>query len=140
MNILVDRGSIMGSHRAFTRASSDIEKGISIAIFPEATIPDCSPKLGRVKNGAFKLAIENQVPVIPVVFLDNWRILPDGILKKTGGSPGVSRVVILEPIYTKGMVESDLNELKNKYNQVMVSTLDKYNCCTDAEKLISKVS
>jgi 1-acyl-sn-glycerol-3-phosphate acyltransferase len=45
MNILVDRGSIMGSHRAFTRAASDLDKGISISIFPEATIPDCSPFL-----------------------------------------------------------------------------------------------
>jgi len=139
MNILVDRGSIMGSHRAFTRASSDIEKGVSIAIFPEATIPDCSPKLGRLKNGAFKLAIENQVPIVPVVFLDNWKILPDGILMKTGGTPGVSRVVIHEPISTSGLTEENLNELKTKYNQIMVNTLNQYHCCAEAEKMKLRV-
>ena len=135
MNILVDRGSIMGSHRAFTRASSDIEKGVSIAIFPEATIPESSPHLGRLKNGAFKLAIENQVPIIPVVFIDNWKLLPDGILRKTGGAPGLSRVVIHEPIHTMGMTELNLNELKSKYSQVMNHTLNEYHCVRDSEKL-----
>jgi 1-acyl-sn-glycerol-3-phosphate acyltransferase len=140
MNILVDRGSIMGSHRAFTRASQDIDKGISIAIFPEATIPDCSPHLGRVKNGAFKLAIEKQIPIIPVVFLDNWKILPDGVLKKTGGAPGVSRVVIHLPIETIGLSEDDLSDLKNRYNQIMVDTLSEFNCFNEADLLKVKAS
>ena len=67
MNILVDRGSIIASHRAFMRAGADLDKDISIAIFPEATIPASAPRLGRLKNGAFKLAIEKQVPIVPVM-------------------------------------------------------------------------
>src|SRR4030095_2189392 len=53
MNILVDRGSIIGSHRAFMRAGADLDKDISIAIFPEATIPASAHRMGRLKNGAF---------------------------------------------------------------------------------------
>lgn len=126
MNILVDRGSIIGSHKAFLRAAEDLDKGISIAIFPEATIPECAPTLGRLKNGAFKLAIDKQVPIVPVVYLDNWRLLPDGKLMKTGGTPGISRVVIHDPVETKGMTESDLPELKKKYAAIIEATLKEY--------------
>lgn len=136
MNILVDRGSIIGSHRAFLRASRDLDKNISIAIFPEATIPESAPRLGRVKNGAFKLAIEKQVPIIPVVYLDNWRLLPDGERRKTGGTPGISRVVIHDPIETRGMTENDLNTLKKQYLEILESTLNSYGCVKDAERLM----
>ena len=138
MNILVDRGSIIGSHRAFMRAGADLDKGISIAIFPEATIPACAPRLGRLKNGAFKLAIEKQVPIVPVVFIDNWRLLPDGERKKTGGTPGVSRVHIHEPIQTTGMTDNDLDSLKKKVHSLIEGTLLQYNCVTESDR-ISKV-
>ncbi|MBL0341559.1 MAG: 1-acyl-sn-glycerol-3-phosphate acyltransferase [Bacteroidetes bacterium] len=134
MNILVDRSSIIGSHKAFMRAGSDIDKGISIAIFPEATIPACAPILGRYKNGAFKLAIDKQIPIVPVVYLDNWRILPDGVRRKTGGMPGVSRVVIHDPIPTKGLNDSDLDHLKKKVHEVIQNTLNEYGCCQELHK------
>lgn len=127
MNILVDRSSIIGSHKAYKRAGSDIDKGISIAIFPEATIPDSAPMLGRFKNGAFKLAIEKQIPIVPVIYLDNWKLLPDGVRKKTGGQPGVSRVVIHEPISTKGLTDNDLDTLKKQVYKVIQDTFNEYN-------------
>ncbi len=135
MNILVDRSSIIGSHKAFIRAGNDLEKGISIAIFPEATIPACAPKLGRYKNGAFKLAIDKQIPILPVVFLDNWRLLPDGFRKKTGGRPGVARVVIHEPVETKGLTDADLESLKKRVHDIIQGTLIDFNCCPKPEKM-----
>ena len=128
MNILVDRQSIMGSHRAFKRAGDDIDKGISIAIFPEATIPECSPRLSRFKNGAFKLAIEKQIPIVPVVFLDNWRLLPDTQGKWGKGGPGVSRVIVHEPVSTAGLREEDLNDLKMRVFETIQNTLREYKC------------
>lgn len=127
MNILVDRSSIVASHRAFLRAGEDLDRGISIAIFPEATIPECTPEIGRLKNGAFKLAIEKQVPIVPVVFLDNWKVLPDNPRKQVHpGNPGMLRVVIHDPIPTKGMTEADLALLKDQYRKVMDDTLREY--------------
>lgn len=127
MNILVDRSSIVASHKAFVRAAEDLDKGISIAIFPEATIPDCTPALGKLKNGAFKLAIEKQVPIVPIVFIDNWKALPDGPRKRVfSGGPGLLRVVIHDPIPTVGLTEADLNQLKDRYRAVMESTIEKF--------------
>ncbi len=120
MNIPVDRGSIMSSHRAFIRAKQDIDQGISIAIFPEATIPDTAPRLKPFKNGAFRLAIEKQIPVIPVTFPDNWKIMPDGILwRMRAGKPGITRMIVHQPISTAGMSENDVHELKQRvYNEI----------------------
>jgi len=140
MNILVDRSSIVASHKAFVRAADDLDKGISIAIFPEATIPDCTPALGKLKNGAFKLAIEKQVPIVPVVFIDNWKVLPDGPRKRVfSGGPGLLRVVIHDPIPTKGMTESDLNMLKDHYRSVMESTIDQYGSIVESQQPRFKV-
>ncbi len=139
MNILVDRGSIIASHRAFIRARADLDKGISIAIFPEATIPACAPRLGRLKNGAFKLAIEKQVPIVPVVFLDNWRLLPDGAMKKSGGTPGVSRVYIHDPVITAGLTDSDLESLKKKVHDLIEKTLIQYNCPYESDQILAKL-
>ncbi|MCC7231704.1 MAG: 1-acyl-sn-glycerol-3-phosphate acyltransferase [Bacteroidia bacterium] len=122
MNIPVNRKSKMDSHRAYLRAASDIEKGISIALFPEGTIHHNGPVMGRFKNGPFRLAIEKQVPVVPVTFMNNWRILPDDF-NRHPGHPGISKVIIHEPVATAGMTESDLDTLKNKVYEAMNSPL-----------------
>lgn len=112
----------MDSHRAFLRAASDLEKGISITLFPEGTILHNGPIVGRFKNGPFRLAIQAQVPVVPITFLNNWVILPDDFTKRVG-HPGRCRVIMHDPIPTTGMTEADMEELKAKVYQVMKAPL-----------------
>ncbi len=112
MNITVNRGSITDSHKAFKRANRDLGKGISIAIFPEATIPECSPNLSAFKNGAFKIAIEQQVPIVPITFLDNWYIFPDTKAEHYVVRPGLSRIIVHKPISTVGMTEDNVSALR----------------------------
>jgi 1-acyl-sn-glycerol-3-phosphate acyltransferase len=126
MNILVDRQSNIGSHRAFMRASADIDNGHSVFLFPEGTISSFG-KLRGFKNGAFKLAIEKQVPIVPVTFLNNWKLLQNGGYFKAFGRPGISRVVVHEAIPTVGMTEQDLVSLRTKVYDVMQKELEKYN-------------
>jgi 1-acyl-sn-glycerol-3-phosphate acyltransferase len=111
MNIPVNRKSRKDSHRAFLRAGTDIDKGISITLFPEGTIHEGCPLMGRFKNGPFKLAIEKQVPIVPITFLNNWLLLPDNIHEQVG-HPGIAKVIIHPPIPTLGMTENDLDSLK----------------------------
>ena len=123
MNIAVERKSKVDLHRAFTRAAEEIDKGISLVMFPEGTIPNHTPKLGMFKNGPFKLAIDKQIPVVPVKYLNNWQILPDGRKKKKGGKPGLARVIIHKPIETKGMTDDDVLMLKNIVFDIIDSTI-----------------
>jgi 1-acyl-sn-glycerol-3-phosphate acyltransferase len=135
MNIVVDRGSIMASHRAFQRSCDDIDKHISIAIFPEATIPVSTPELGNFKNGPFKLAIEKQIPIVPITYLDNWRILPDAKKHLNKSGPGCSRVFIHEPIPTKGLTDEDMNELKKKVYLTIHKSLEDYHIIAEGNDL-----
>ncbi len=126
MNIPVNRKSRIDSHRAFVRAGSDIDKGISITLFPEGTIHNNGPIMGRFKNGPFKLAIEKQIPIVPVTFLNNWLLLPDDYYNRVG-HPGIAHVIIHEPIPTIGMGENDIDSLKEKVYAVISKPLhDKY--------------
>lgn len=126
MNILVDRRSTIGSHKAFLRAGEELEKGHSMFLYPEGTISS-KGKLMPFKNGAFRLAIEKQVPVVPIVFLNNWKRLQNGGFFKSTGRPGICRVVVLEPISTKGMSEADLIPLRTKVHQLMQEELNNYH-------------
>lgn len=134
MNISVDRSSIKDSHKAYKRARKDLSKGISLAIFPEATIPECSPELGPFKNGAFKLAIEMQLPIVPITFLDNWRIFPDRNSKRYQLSPGLSRIIVHPPISTIGLTENDANALRDQVKDLIFATLEKEGSCHFSKK------
>jgi 1-acyl-sn-glycerol-3-phosphate acyltransferase len=119
MNILVDRKSVTGSHRAFLKAEQEIDKGHCVALFPEGTIAPKAPQMLPFKNGAFKLAIEKQVPIVPVTFINNWNLLEDKAFWKSRCRPGVATVVIHPYIETKGMTEEDLLSLKTKVFEII---------------------
>jgi 1-acyl-sn-glycerol-3-phosphate acyltransferase len=127
MNIPVFRDSRSGSHKAYLRAGEELEKGNSVFLYPEATIPTTAPHMKVFKNGAFKLAIDKQLPIVPVVFVNNWKILQNGGFFKSNGKPGLSRVIYRKPIYTTGMTEADLLSLKEKVYTVIDDTLRKEN-------------
>lgn len=125
MNIGVNRASKTASHKAYLRAVSDLQKGICIAIFPEATIPECTPEIGKFKNGAFKLAVENKVQIIPVTYHKNYRLLPDTKnYKHLGGRPGIAPVTVHKPIDSKNFSEEDLEQLKDAYRAVIKNALE----------------
>jgi 1-acyl-sn-glycerol-3-phosphate acyltransferase len=123
MNIAVNRSSMTASHKAYRRAMSDIHKGVGIAIFPEATIPECSPQLGPFKNGAFKLAVETQASIIPVTFRDNWKLFPDKKGQRFLVRPGLSRIIVHRPISTLGMADHDIPALKEQVRNIIDAAL-----------------
>lgn len=125
MDIPVDRKSRMGSHKAFTQAGEKIDQGYGMVIYPEGTIAETGI-LRPFKNGAFKLAIEKQVPIIPVANLNNWKLLQNGGFFKSLGRPGLARIVVGAPISTKGMTEENLVDLRNQVHAFIQGELDKY--------------
>jgi len=123
MNILVNRKSNVDSHRAYLHAGEKIDKGQSIFIFPEATISS-NGTLIPFKNGAFKLAIDKQVPIVPLIFPDNWKLLQNGGFLTAHGKPGIARAIIRKAVATKGMTNADLLSLKEKIKNIILETLN----------------
>ena len=123
MNILVERNNKVGAHKAFEKAKEHLEKGHAVFLYPEGTISKHAPKMLPFKNGTFKLAIETQVPIVPVTFVSNYKRLQTGGYFKAMGSPGFCEVVINPPIYTKGLSEGDYVSLKEKVHRAIEGPL-----------------
>ena len=108
--ILVDRSSSKSKHRVFERAQHRINQGLSICIFPEGGVPDDeSILLDSFKDGAFRLAIEHQLPIVPITFGDNKTRFSYTFFS---GSPGLLRTRIHQFIETNGKTLSDKNSVK----------------------------
>ena len=68
--ILVDRSSAKSRQVVFIRAQKRLKQGLSICIFPEGGVPEEHVILDSFKDGAFRLAINHQIPVVPMTFYD----------------------------------------------------------------------
>ncbi len=119
--ILVDRSSAKSRQAVFLRAQRRLKQGLSICIFPEGGVPDESVLLDQFKDGAFRLAINHQIPIVPLTFYDNKKRFSYTFFS---GSPGKMRAKIhgfkttkdLTTEHTRNLNESTraliLNELK----------------------------
>lgn len=124
MDIAVNRRNPKEALRALEQVSREIEKGKSFALFPEGTIPTTVPKMKPFKNGAFNLAIKHQIPIVPVTFKNNYKILEEALWGKA--RPGIARAVIHEPVNVKGMTEQDLVTLRTQIFQLINAELDEH--------------
>jgi len=125
LDIPVNRKSLKGSHKAFSEAGAKIDQGLSQVIYPEGTISP-NGKLKAFKNGAFKLAIEKQVPIVPVANLNNWWYLENGGFFKSNGRPGIPQIVVGDPIETRGLTEENVPELRHKVYTFIEQELQKF--------------
>ncbi len=107
VDIPVNRSQKIAAFRAYKKAESLLQKGKSLVIFPEGKIDDIyPPKLQEFKAGAFKMAIDNQIAILPVVIHNAWELLfDDG--QKYGAKPGSVKITVLEPISTQGLSKDD---------------------------------
>ncbi|HER41241.1 MAG TPA: 1-acyl-sn-glycerol-3-phosphate acyltransferase [Salinimicrobium catena] len=121
--ILVDRGNQRSRKEVFDRAQRRLNEGTSICIFPEGGVPDdLSMVLDSFKDGAFRLAIDHQIPIVPMVFYDNKKRFPYVFSK---GSPGRMRVKIKNFICTKGKSQDDKKFLREETREVILKELEK---------------
>jgi 1-acyl-sn-glycerol-3-phosphate acyltransferase len=124
IDIAVDRKNIRHAAKAYQKAFEHLDTNKSIVIFPEGTISHHAPKLSKFKEGAFKLAIEKQVDLLPVTIIGNWNLLPDK--GKFHFLPGKIYQYIHQPIATKGMTVDQAGELKEKVYHLITSKLKEY--------------
>jgi 1-acyl-sn-glycerol-3-phosphate acyltransferase len=123
--ILVDRSSPEKRAKSLRNLKAALHKKISIFIFPEGTfsMTDQQP-LKSFYNGAFKLAIEMQVPIQPILMVDAVdRMHFDSVFSL---NPGPNRVVYLNTIDVTGYTMEDIEKLKNEVFQMMDEGLRKY--------------
>lgn len=123
--ILVDRSSSKSRFEVFKRAQARLNQGMSICIFPEGGVTDdLSIVLDEFKDGAFRLAIEHQIPVVPMTFADNRKRFSFSFFS---GGPGVMRAKVHKFIPTTGLTLDDKKDLRDRVRQVIYHQLLQYH-------------
>lgn len=118
--ILVDRSSPESRKEVYTKAIKRLDTGISVCIFPEGGVPDPNVILDKFKNGAFSLAIQFQIPIVPITFLDCEKKFPYFFAyNHFYGSPGKLRANVHEFIETKGLNQENKEFLKEKVYDIL---------------------
>ncbi len=112
-DIALKRGDAESGRETLERARWYLDRGMHVMMFPEGT----RSRDGRMlpfKSGAFRLALEAGVPVLPVAVSGT----ADGMPK---GSPWVrparAMARILEPVETAGMTDADTNRLRDRVRE-----------------------
>lgn len=123
MNILVDRKNPKAAHEATRKAVLEMSKGRSVVIFPEGTIPKTAPKMRPFKNGAFKVAFENKIPILSVSFPNNYSLLQDKWTMDAKCRPGVANIYFHEVIEPDSKEFEDLITLREKTRELIQSKL-----------------
>ena len=121
LHIAVDRDRLKSRAETMKRAGESLDAGSSVIIFPEGGIYTSQPpQMVPFKNGAFRLSIEKQIPIIPVTLSYNHLILPDDgkmLLRRRSAKMILHEALIPSPAETEdslkekcfGIIQKQLN-------------------------------
>jgi len=122
--VMVERSNAGQRAKSVYQLKRIIQKGISIVIFPEGTFNETHKPLKEFFDGAFRIAIETQTPIKPILFLDTYdRMSYKNFFSLT---PGKSRAVYLDEISVENLTLKDISVLKEKTHQLMEKKLLEY--------------
>jgi 1-acyl-sn-glycerol-3-phosphate acyltransferase len=133
--VLVDRRDAERRAQSVREMKAALQKHISIFIFPEGTFNETGAPLKEFYDGAFRIAIETQTPIKPILFLDTLdRLHYRSIF---AFSPGQCRVVFMEEVPVTGLQIEDISMLKGKVHSIMQDGLLRYRMQTHKESKLN---
>lgn len=114
--IIVDRSSGQSRKESMERLKKIVDMGISPLIFAEGTQNRTKELLQPFKDGAFRIAIDTQKPILPIVVVGAGPLMPPGTINL---KPGRIKVIMGKEIPVEGLTTQDMNALKNKTSETM---------------------
>ena len=122
--VMVDRRDAEKRAKSVRILKSILRRGISVFIFPEGTFNLTKKPLKSFFDGAFRIAIETQTPIKPLLFLDAYnRMNHESIFSL---NPGRSRTIFLETIDVDRYTMADVERLKQDVYALMERRLIEY--------------
>jgi len=126
LNIPVYRNQIRKIRMSYVLASKAVQEGWSLVIFPEGTMPMVDiPKMAPFKNGAFKIAKEVNIPIVPLTFTNNYRLFSDPTMFYGPARPGISNFYLHPYISKEEVSRLTFSELKQKCFEIIEEPLRK---------------
>ena len=124
LHVMVDRSSAQSRAYSLAKCMRTLAEGRSIVIFPEGGISAPNPpQMHSFRDGAFTMAIQQQVPIVPLTLVNNYRILPDSKPFRVNWEP--VQVVVHEPISTTGLTLADVDSLRERTYRIIENELNK---------------
>jgi 1-acyl-sn-glycerol-3-phosphate acyltransferase len=115
-HIKLQRGNLSSIKKVYREASHWLRSGISILFFPEGTRSETT-EMGDFRNGAFKLAIKERIPILPILFEGTGTAIPKGSWIFTTKTS--AKLKILPPIETTDYQPDDFVKLKELARSVL---------------------
>jgi putative phosphoserine phosphatase/1-acylglycerol-3-phosphate O-acyltransferase len=117
--VFIDRSDTKKAIEALAPALDALREGRSLIIAPEGTRSP-TPRLGPFKKGAFRMAMQAGVPIIPVVFRNVLDALPrDALVIR----PAAVEAVVLPPIDTAGWtlegLDAEIAAIRQRYVDIL---------------------
>lgn len=124
IDLSVDRSSREKSALSYKKSIEALKGGKGLVIFPEGGILGTIPILQPFKDGAFDLAVRQQVAILPFTFPDNWKLIPDD--GKKLGKPGKIRIILHKPLETAHLTKEDVGALRDQVFEIISEDMRKY--------------
>jgi 1-acyl-sn-glycerol-3-phosphate acyltransferase len=118
-HIFIDRSNHAAAIATLEAARTKIVDGTSVIFFPEGT-RSTDGRLLRFKRGAFRMAIDLGLPILPLTVTGTRDVLP---ANTSDLKPGSARLIIHEPISIEGVTVEDCQELSDRVREVISSGL-----------------
>lgn len=118
--IIVDRSSPESRKESMDRLKTFLKAGISILIFAEGTQNRSKNILQPFKDGAFRIAVDTQEPILPIVVLGAGPLMPPGTIDL---KPGLIRIYVGKEIPTVGLTVQDVRDLKQRTFDAMTEMI-----------------
>ncbi len=118
-HIFIDRSDPEQARQAINAAVKRLQPGTGILFFAEGT-RSRSGELLPFKKGAFRVAVDQQLDILPMTVVGTREVLPSGSLRLR---PGLVRLRIHPPIATRGCSVQDLDALRRRTRSVIAAGL-----------------
>ena len=124
-SVLVDRKSEESRKKSYLQMKEVLLKlGLHMCLYPEGTRNRTQQPLKEFYDGAFKIAIEQQTPILPMVVINSRFVVRMG---SAWLWPGRYEVHFLPAIETAGLTEANVTELKEKTYRLMEETILRFD-------------
>ena len=118
--VIVDRSSGESRKKSMDKLKKILSEGTSILLFAEGTQNRTKEVLQPFKDGAFRIAIDTQQPILPMVVVGAGPLMPPGTIRM---KPGRVKVIVGDEIRTTGLTTDDQAALKKKTFEVMTAMI-----------------
>jgi len=122
-SVIVDRANRKNAYSAFLRAGEKLKMGINMCIFPEGGIPKSDIFLKKFKNGPFRLALDQNIKIVPITMPDSKSMFPEQYFK---GRPGIVRIKVHKAIDPNKLAEKSIENLNTSVYNIIFDQLKNY--------------